>query len=113
MDIDNQYFIFRIDRQQYAVALSAVGKVIRAVELIHLQTALAAGNAEVFGAQAHTIKGAAANLSTDDIADIARRLELMAGREELSGASRVLDELEAEYHRFEKYVEQLDWSGIG
>lgn len=36
MDIDNRYFVFRIDRQQYAVALSAVEKVIRAVELIHL-----------------------------------------------------------------------------
>ncbi len=36
MDTDNRYFIFRIDRQQYAVALSAVERVIRAVELIHL-----------------------------------------------------------------------------
>ncbi len=78
-----------------------------------LQTALDAGNAEAFTAQAHTIKGSAANLSADGIADIARRLEQMTGKEELAGASRVLDELEAEYRRLEQYVEQLDWSAIG
>ena len=36
MNADNQYLVFGIDRQQYAVALSSVEKVIRAVELIHL-----------------------------------------------------------------------------
>ena len=39
MKPQNQYLIFTIDGQRYAIALSSVGKVIRAVELISLPEA--------------------------------------------------------------------------
>ncbi|RLC28209.1 MAG: histidine kinase, partial [Deltaproteobacteria bacterium] len=78
-----------------------------------LHAALASGNTEAFAAQAHTIKGAAANLSVEGMADIARRLEQAAGRGELALMSGILDELEAEHRRLEEYVGQIDWSSIG
>ena len=39
MKPQNQYLVFTIDEQRYAIALSSVGKVIRAVELISLPEA--------------------------------------------------------------------------
>jgi signal transduction histidine kinase/ActR/RegA family two-component response regulator/HPt (histidine-containing phosphotransfer) domain-containing protein len=70
-----------------------------------IRKALEAGDAEELHRQAHTIKGAAANIAASRIRACATRLDEMAKSGEISGAQALLDELEAEFDLFRNEVD--------
>ena len=80
-----------------------VGSVTAGIEGIH--KALEAGDADELHRQAHTIKGAAANIAAGRIRACATRLDEMAKSGEISGAPALLDELKAEFGQFRSEVD--------
>lgn len=72
-----------------------------------LNEALSAGDAEEVQRHAHSIKGSAGSLSATIITALARNLEEMGERRELSGAMPVVEELNTEISRLKKFVEGL------
>jgi len=65
-----------------------------------LRDALKAGDADVLHRQAHTIKGASANIAAERMRACATRLDELAKSCEISGAAALLDELESEFALF-------------
>ena len=80
-----------------------IGSVTTGVEGV--RKALDAGDAEELHRQAHTIKGAAANIGAARIRACATRLDEMAKSREISGAPALLDELAAEFDLFRNEVD--------
>ena len=72
----------------------------------------AAGNhdADALALQAHKLKGAAANLSADQISAAALRLEQMGRDGDLSASDQVFGELNEEFARLKRCVGQLGWA---
>ena len=58
---------------------------------------------------AHAMKGSTANISAVRLAQIAERLEQMAGRDDLSRADQLLTEIKSEFARLESLVSNPDW----
>ena len=75
-----------------------------------LRDALDRAEAATLGAEAHRIKGAAANLSADALSELARRLEVGAKAGDLADAPRLLAALERESEAYRRAVEDLDGS---
>jgi two-component system sensor histidine kinase/response regulator len=65
------------------------------------------GDAEMVEKEAHSLKGAAANLSAHRVADIALKLELLGREKDLSGAKEIIGNLKAELTGLEEYSNQL------
>jgi signal transduction histidine kinase/CheY-like chemotaxis protein/HPt (histidine-containing phosphotransfer) domain-containing protein len=63
-----------------------------------------AGDAKAVAASAHKIKGAAANVSAEDVRRIAAELELLAAGDDLSQSQKCLDDLDRELERFRDYL---------
>jgi CheY-like chemotaxis protein len=61
---------------------------------------------------AHTIMGAAASVGAGRVSQAARRLEKMALREDLSNAAEILEDVRAEFDRFESFVSNPNWIEI-
>jgi HPt (histidine-containing phosphotransfer) domain-containing protein len=76
--------------------------------LIEIQGALQDQDASRLGRIAHNLKGISLNFSADAVAELALRLEEMGKRENLTGASGLVAQLEAEVRRLQDYL-----SGIG
>lgn len=74
-----------------------------------LNEAVAAGDAGGVKSYAHAIKGSAANLGAERLSQAARRLEHMATAKDLSSAEECLEEIQAEFARFEAFVSQSNW----
>ncbi|MFH1292697.1 MAG: response regulator [Pseudomonadota bacterium] len=74
-----------------------------------LSTALEQGDAEGLIRQAHTLKGAAANLSADGVAAAALRLEQIGREGDLSAGMDGLSELNDDVARLEAYVGRPEW----
>jgi CheY-like chemotaxis protein/HPt (histidine-containing phosphotransfer) domain-containing protein len=74
-----------------------------------LAAAVQAGNAQNVKLYAHAIKGSAANTGATRLSQVAHRLEYMAYRDDLSQAEQLLQEIRAEFGRFESFVSQPDW----
>jgi HPt (histidine-containing phosphotransfer) domain-containing protein len=74
-----------------------------------LAAAVQAGNAQDVKLYAHAIKGSAANTGATCLSRVAYRLEFMAYRGDLSQAEQLLQEIRAEFGRFESFVSQPDW----
>jgi len=74
-----------------------------------LAAAVRAGNARDVKLYAHAIKGSAANTGATRLSQVAYRLENMAYRDDLSQAEQLLQEIRAEFGRFESFVSQPDW----
>ena len=74
-----------------------------------LQTALQQGDKETLRGQAHTLKGAAANLSLNGVTAAARRLEEMGRDGNLSKGKQSLSELGKEIGRLEAHISRLEW----
>lgn len=68
-----------------------------------------AGDAENVKFHAHGIKGSAANLGAERLAQAARALEHAASENDLSEAGDLLRKIQAEFERFETYVSRPDW----
>jgi HPt (histidine-containing phosphotransfer) domain-containing protein len=65
-----------------------------------LQTAIAQGDGEQLRIQAHTIKGAAANISARRMRETAAAMELHAREGRIDEAAGMLDKLRAELEEF-------------
>ncbi|MDZ7261602.1 MAG: response regulator, partial [candidate division KSB1 bacterium] len=74
-----------------------------------LMAALQTGDVRVVERQAHSIKGAASNLSATSIADIAQRLETMGRSGDLAAMTEALQELDSELERLRHYVNRPQW----
>ncbi|MEA3225194.1 MAG: ATP-binding protein [Planctomycetota bacterium] len=61
---------------------------------------------------AHAIKGSTANLGAKRLSELACRLERMASQGDLSKARQLLQEMEAEFKRFEEFVSKPNWMEI-
>lgn len=70
-----------------------------------IRQALDAGDADELHRQAHTVKGAAANIGAGRIRACATRLDEMAKSGEISGAPALLDELIVEFNLFRNEVD--------
>ena len=74
-----------------------------------LARAVQDGNAGEVMLYAHAMKGSTANISAVRLAQIAERLEQMAGRDDLSRADQLLTEIKSEFARLESLVSNPDW----
>jgi len=74
-----------------------------------MRAAIAQGDGETIARQAHSLKGSAANLSAERIADTALRLEDMGRQGDLAHADPILGELESELGRLKAFVSQCEW----
>ena len=74
-----------------------------------LVEAVQSGDAEDVKLYAHGIKGSAANLGAERLAQAARDIEHMASQGDLSQADERLQEIQAEFECFETFVSQPDW----
>ena len=74
-----------------------------------LESTLERGDAEGFMHEAHAIKGAAANLSAERIAAIARGLEEIGKEGDLTKGKDLLADLIDEAGRFESFVKESRW----
>jgi HPt (histidine-containing phosphotransfer) domain-containing protein len=63
-------------------------------------------NAKVVERGAHSLKGAAGNLSAKPIADLALHLEILGRTKNLAGAKETIGKLNAELTRLEEYYNQ-------
>ena len=73
-------------------------------QLEALETAVTGGDGESIARQAHTMKGASANLGADEMSAIALKLEQMGKESDLNGARRAIDELGKEMQRLEDFT---------
>ena len=78
-------------------------------EIEALKAALAQNDAESLRRLAHTMKGAAANLSADQMAAAARNLEEIGRNGNLSEGSRALGQLESELSYLTDYLNGDQW----
>jgi signal transduction histidine kinase/DNA-binding response OmpR family regulator/HPt (histidine-containing phosphotransfer) domain-containing protein/HAMP domain-containing protein len=74
-----------------------------------LRTALKQGDGETVERRAHTLKGAAANLSANQVAAAALRLEQVGREGNLSAGKEALAELKDEVTRLKAYAGQPGW----
>ncbi len=70
-------------------------------QLRDLSALVTSGQSEEAGRKAHSIKGAAANVSAEDLRAVATRMEKMGDRGDLEGLVRLLPEAEAAFHRLD------------
>jgi two-component system sensor histidine kinase/response regulator len=71
-----------------------------------LRSAVEKGDGEALRKQAHSLKGAAKNLSAEGIASVALRLEQMGRDNDLSAGKQALGDLEAEVVSLKEYMSQ-------
>ncbi|MGB8658405.1 MAG: response regulator [Candidatus Zixiibacteriota bacterium] len=73
-------------------------------QLRTLEEAIEKGDARLVEREAHSLKGAAGNLSAKGIADLALKLELLGRSGDLGGAEEIIGNLNTECKRLEEYV---------
>ena len=71
-----------------------------------LREAVKKGDSTLVEREAHSLKGAASNLSVKGITDLAFKLELLGQSSDLSDAHEIMDDLKTEYQRLEEYVQK-------
>jgi PAS domain S-box-containing protein len=76
-------------------------------QLAEIKAATAAGNAGELSRVAHTLKGQALNFAAADLAEAARRLELIGYEERLAEADRHIAALESELRRFVSALNEM------
>ena len=69
-----------------------------------IETLLQKCDGETLAQEAHTLKGAAANLGAERMAEFAVRLEEMGRSGDLSDGARVIDELEHEFESITQFI---------
>jgi HPt (histidine-containing phosphotransfer) domain-containing protein len=75
--------------------------------LENLRKAILAGNADDVHRQAHTIKGASANIGAERVRGCAIRLDELARSGEISGAPELLNEIETEFEQFRQVADRV------
>jgi CheY-like chemotaxis protein len=103
MDFDQALAEFENDRELLEEVLDEfLDNVRRQIDI--LRQALDAGDAERVRREAHAIKGGAANLTANALAEVARRLEDLGRSGVLDGGGEVLAQLAVEHVRLENCV---------
>jgi two-component system sensor histidine kinase/response regulator len=69
-------------------------------------------DAKVVERAAHSLKGAAGNLSAKRIAELALKLELLGRAGDLKGADQLIINLKTEFKRLEKYINTWLLQGV-
>ncbi|MBW2107263.1 MAG: Hpt domain-containing protein [Deltaproteobacteria bacterium] len=77
-----------------------------------LKTAIEKGDSDGLRETAHSLKGAAANLSADRLAQAAFRLEQMGRENDLGDAQEALGILMNNVTQLAAFVKDTDWSSI-
>ena len=72
-----------------------------------IEEAIAQDDAERLGRAAHSLRGAAATMYAERIAEVASRLEMMGHDETISDAQAVLPRLLEDFTALKKYVRSL------
>ncbi|MCK4224314.1 MAG: response regulator [candidate division Zixibacteria bacterium] len=75
-------------------------------QLHTLDEAINKGETKVVEREAHSLKGAAGNLSAKRIADLALKLELLGRTGDLAGAKEMIGNLKTEFKRLEEYIQR-------
>jgi PAS domain S-box-containing protein len=70
-------------------------------QLRDLSELVSSGQSDEAGRKAHSIKGAAANVSAEELREVAARMEKMGDRGDLAGLRRLMPEAEAAFNRLE------------
>ena len=91
------------NRKLAAKALSKFETLV-GVDLAAIQESILGNNAKSLAASAHKIKGAAGNVSAEDVRRIASDLELLGKSDNLATAQESLDKLQGEVERFRQYL---------
>jgi PAS domain S-box-containing protein len=68
--------------------------------------AIETSDAEVLTREAHSIKGASANLGAESISKVALELELCGKQKQLDNAKNLLDQLNTQIHELDEYMKQ-------
>ena len=83
------------------IELAALFVTTTQADIEKIRAAMAVGNPADAAAAAHSIKGAAANLGFEDMAELAKKMEFQGKDGDLSGFDRELDEFQILLHRLE------------
>jgi PAS domain S-box-containing protein len=75
-------------------------------QLKQMAGAIEAANAEELTREAHSIKGASANLGADEVSRVASELELCGKQEQLENAGSLLEELTNQFRELNAFVNQ-------
>lgn len=94
---------FEGDRQFLIDVLTAFLDACRA-QLVKLEKALRDGDGEVLAGEAHAIRGGAANLTAESLANVAAELESLGSSGVLEGGAEILKRFEKELLRLESYA---------
>ena len=74
-------------------------------QLKALEEAMKKGDTRMVEREAHTIKGAAANLGTQRIGDLSFELELLGRKGDLKGTEKLIADLRTEFKNLKEYIE--------
>ncbi len=104
MDLEKALKEFEDDKEFLDELISEfLSNCIGQITIMH--RAIEAGDPETLGKQAHAIKGGAANLTADPLAQIAAELEGIGKSGQLANGNDKLNRLEIEIRRLEKFME--------
>jgi len=76
-------------------------------QITTMKKAISDGDHEVLAREAHSIKGGAANLCAPALSQIASQLETTGNSGTVAGGAEVMDRIEGELLRLEKYAAEL------
>jgi HPt (histidine-containing phosphotransfer) domain-containing protein len=82
-------------------------------DIEELRATLCAGVADELGRKAHRLKGAAASLSMEPLAEIAFMLEKKGNSGDLDSAADLIRQIEVEGERVKVYLSAYDWTRVG
>ena len=91
------------NRKLAVKALTKFETIVNA-DLESIQEGIRSGNAKSVAASAHKIKGAAGNISAEDVRRIASDLEMLGRQDQLANAQASLEQLQSEVERFRQYL---------
>jgi CheY-like chemotaxis protein len=80
--------------------------------LENILAALALQDADKMKTEAHTLKGAAANLGLLRISEAALKLENLGRAGNLTEASDVLKQLKGHYQQIDQHIDNIDWNAV-
>jgi two-component system, sensor histidine kinase and response regulator len=105
MDYERALFEFEHDEAFLKEALKGfLGAVNN--QIIAMQQAITAGNADMVRRESHSIKGGAANLTANDLSEAAFQLETIGKSGNLNGGPEIMENIVKEYKRLAAYAEE-------
>jgi PAS domain S-box-containing protein len=105
MDVDSALFHFDGDKKFMCEMLNVFLKGLPE-RLVELRTALQENNANALARLAHNLKGTCLNFGTEPLATISAELEDMGKHEDIESTPALLEQLQSESLRLQKFVEE-------